>query len=159
MKSLIIYSTKYGCAGKLAALIKKELNGECELVNIMKSSVPALDDYDTVILGGSVYIGRIQKQLTDYAKEHLDTLLTKKVGLFLSAGDAKAAENEAVRENAFPKALIDHAVTFDVLGYAYDIDKMSFFDRLILRMVKKLSGSVSEYYEDRIKAFADALNR
>lgn len=159
MKSIIIYSTKYGCTEELASLIQKELSGECKLVNIMKSSVPALDDYDTVILGGSIYIGKIQKQLTKYMEEHLDTLLTKKIGLFLSAGDSKAAENEVVRENNFPKALIEYAAAFDVLGYAYKFDKMRFFDRFIVKKVAGVSESVNEYYEDRIKAFAESLNR
>ncbi|MFO7161339.1 MAG: flavodoxin domain-containing protein [[Clostridium] cellulosi] len=159
MKTIIIYSTKYGCAGELAYLIQKELKGECKIVNVMKSSVPPLNDYDTVILGGSLYIGRIQKQLKKYVNEHLDTLLTKKVGLFLSAGDPKAAENEVVRKNVFPKALIEHAVAFDVLGYAYKFDKMGFFDRFIVKRVAGLSENVTEYYENRIKAFAEALTR
>ncbi|MEG6571784.1 flavodoxin domain-containing protein [[Clostridium] cellulosi] len=147
MKTIIIYSTKYGCAGELAYLIQKELKGECKIVNVMKSSVPPLNDYDTVILGGSLYIGRIQKQLKKYVNEHLDTLLTKKVGLFLSAGDPKAAENEVVRKNVFPKA------------HAYKFDKMGFFDRFIVKRVAGLSENVTEYYENRIKAFAEALTR
>ncbi|MFZ5639495.1 MAG: flavodoxin domain-containing protein [Bacillota bacterium] len=87
MRSLIIYATKYGCAEKAATILKSKMNGDVFLVNVMKEKVPGLDQYDNVILGGSIYIGKIQKALIKYIKSNLPSLLQKRVGLFICAGD------------------------------------------------------------------------
>ena len=74
MKSIIIYSTKYGSTEKASELLKENMKGEVDLVNIMKETVPDIKGYDNVIFGGSVYIGKIQKKLTNYINENIDEI-------------------------------------------------------------------------------------
>lgn len=62
MKTIIIYTTKYGCAEKAAYLLRSKLGEGTEAVNLMHAKEPLLDKYDTVILGGSIYFGKIQKK-------------------------------------------------------------------------------------------------
>lgn len=41
----------------------QNLQSDVKLVNLMKEKAPALEGYDRVIIGGSIYYGRIQKEL------------------------------------------------------------------------------------------------
>ena len=64
MKTLIIYSTKHGTAEKAASILKSKLSGEVHLVNIMNNHATALESYDTIILGGSIYVESAAGQTT-----------------------------------------------------------------------------------------------
>lgn len=157
MKSIIVYATRYGSAAKAAELIKKELGGDCTLVNIMTEKAPPLDTFDTVILGGSIYIGKVQKELTSFVNMNLTQLLSKNIGLFLCAGAPKQEDRDKELRGAFPPELFAHAAAKDVLGYAFAFEKMRFFDRLIMKKIKGDAVSTSEYFDKRISLFARAL--
>ncbi len=157
MKSVIIYATRYGSTAEVAGLIQKELGGDCTLVNVTAKNVPSLDTFDTVILGGSIYMGKIQKELAAFAETNLKQLLSKKVGLFLCAGTPEQKEREKELHGAFPSELLIHAVAKDLLGYAFVFEKMRFFDRLIMKKIKGDSVSTAEYFNERISSFAKVL--
>lgn len=157
MKSIIIYATRYGSVAKAAELIQKELGNDCKLVNVMIESVPPLDPFDTIILGGSIYIGKVQKELNVFVKANLKQLLSKKVGLFLCAGAPKQEDRDKELQGAFPPELFAHAAAKNVLGYAFTFEKMRFFDRLIMKKIKGDAVSTSEYFDNRISSFAKTL--
>ena len=157
MKTIIIYATKYGSTAEVAKRIKTELDEEAHLCNILTDHIPQLDAYDTVILGGSIYIGRVQKQITEYVNNHLKELLRKNIGLFLCAGEQKEDARLKELQSAFPEVLFQHAVAKEVLGYAYSFEKMKFFDKLIMKKMKGDSISTSEFYDSRIALFAKSL--
>lgn len=157
MKSIIVYATKYGCAEEAAKRVQKELGPETELCNILTGNVPPLSGYDTVILGGSVYVGRVQKQITAFCTDHLTELLGKKVGLFLCAGQTEEDARQKELEAAFPAALLQHAAAKDILGYAFQFEKMKFLDKIVMKKIKGDSVSTAEYYGNRIARFAGAL--
>lgn len=157
MKSIIIYATKYGSAAEAAKRIQAELGGEAALCNVMKEKVPPLTDYDTVILGGSVYVGRVQKQISEYGKDHLKELLGKKVGLFLCAGEPGEGARLKELQSAFSEPLFRHAAVKEVLGYAYSFENMKFLDKLIMKKIKGDSVSTAVYFDDRIARFAQLL--
>ncbi|NLJ30094.1 MAG: flavodoxin [Clostridiales bacterium] len=159
MKSIIIYTTKYGSVEEAAKRLQKQLGGETELCNLMRERGPSLGAFDTVVLGGSVYIGRVQKRLSQFCSAHMRELLGKKVGLFLCAGEPKEDARQKELENAFPPELLRHAAAKDVLGYAVRFEKMNFFDRFIMKKVSGDSADKEEYYDDRIATFAGVLNK
>lgn len=157
MKSIIIYATKYGSAEEAANRIKAALGEDTQLCNIQKDTVPELDAYDTVILGGSIYIGMVQKQIKEYCNSHLPKLLGKKVGLFLCAGEQKEDVQLKELQTNFPEALSQHAAAKEVLGYAFPFEKMKFLDKLVMKKMKGDSVSTAEYYDDRISRFVRSL--
>lgn len=157
MKSIIIYATRYGCAAEVAKLVQKGLERDCMLVNIMTEKVPPLDSFDTVILGGSIYIGKVQKELTAFVKENLKQLLSKNIGLFLCAGAPKQDDRDKELQTAFPSELLAHAAAKDVLGYAFTFEKMRFFDRLIMKKIKGDAVSTSNFFDEPISQFVKAL--
>ncbi|SHK33967.1 Flavodoxin domain-containing protein [Anaerobranca californiensis DSM 14826] len=82
MKTLIIYGTKYGSTEKCVKQLERKLIGEVEVHNI-KDGIPTIQKYDKIIIGGSIYIGQIQKEIINFCKEKEDELLTKTLGLFI----------------------------------------------------------------------------
>jgi menaquinone-dependent protoporphyrinogen oxidase len=157
MKSIILYATKYGSTAEVANRIKTQLGEETELCNVMKSSAPPLDAYDTVILGGSIYIGKVQKQIAQFCNDHLNELLKKNVGLFLCAGEPKEDGQQKELQTNFPEALYQHAAAKGVLGYAFSFEKMKFFDKLVMKKIKGDSISIAEYSDEKIASFIKSL--
>ena len=83
MNTLIAYGTKHGCTEKCATELSKELDGNVEIINLKNNNKIDLNKYDSVIIGGSVYIGKIQKEVTEFINSNLNELLKKQIGLFI----------------------------------------------------------------------------
>lgn len=157
MKSVIVYTTKYGSVEKVAKLLESKMEGEVVLVNLMKEEGPDPDEFDQVILGGPIYMGRVQKQLTGYIAKHLPALLKKKIGLFICGG---LAEPKRVQElqSSFPPELYEHAVVKEEFGYEFQVEKLRFFDKLMLRMVAGVKTSKSHLSFEKIDRFAETIS-
>jgi Flavodoxin len=158
MKSIIIYSTKYGCTEKAAKLLKSKMAGETLTVNLMKEKVPPIGEYDTVILGGSIYIGRIQKELTNYINRNISELLNKKIGLFICAGSPDEGARAKELETSFPAELYGHAISKEVFGSEICFEKLGFFDKKILSMVQGSKESSYNLSEEKIESFARIMS-
>ena len=157
MKTIIIYATKHGTTEKAAHILKSKLTGEVHIVNIMLEPVTALEEYDTIILGGSIYVGKIQKKLSSFVNTNLPLLLEKRIGLFICAGEQDEALKEKELMTSFPPILFDHAVAKDVFGFEFGMDKLSFFEKLVMNRVKGVKTSIYELSEERIHAFAETM--
>lgn len=158
MKSMVIYATKYGCTEKAAKILQSKLEGETLLVNIMKEKVPPLDSHDTVILGGSIYMGKIQKELTNYITGNLPVLLKKRTGLFLCAGSPNVEERAKELAAVFPSELYAHSISKEVFGYEFNFEKLNFLDKIIMKAVKGDKGNPSDLSEEKISSFAKAIS-
>ena len=71
-----------------AEIIKRYLDGDVEIVNLKELNKFDLAEYDNVLLGGSVYFNRIQKEVCTFYKDNLDKLLEKKL-VFMYVVDRK----------------------------------------------------------------------
>lgn len=158
MKNLIIFTTKYGSVEKCSNLLKEKLNGDTTIVNLKKDPVPNLQDFDNIILGGSIYVGKIQKELTEFMNTNLDALLQKRVALFICAGE-KGETLSTEFKGAFPAKLYEHAVAKEIFGDEIYIDKMNFFEKLALRFLKNVTESYSNLSEENIAKLAAAVNQ
>lgn len=156
MRTIIIYATKYGSVAHAVKLLKPQMDGEVVTVNIMEETVPDLVDFDTVILGGSIYMGKIQKKLANYVEKHLSQLLTKKVGLFICAAQELEIREKELFE-AFPFELYQHAVCKEVFGYEFHFEKMNFIEKKIVRVVMGTKENCSELSEELIGEFAKTI--
>lgn len=135
MKTLILYASTYGFTQDCAQTLKENLNGETRIVNINKNPIPSLDDFDTVLIGGSIYMGQIQKKIKQYCLANEDALKKKKLGFFISCG---AAENyDDYFKTSFPEMLLEKAVAVENFGGEMRPDKMNFFHKFISNMVEK----------------------
>lgn len=157
MKTLIVYSTRHGCTEKCATKMQQHLNGETKLVNLKNSKVIHLDDYNTIIIGGSIHAGQIQKRVKKFCEQHLDTLKKKKVGLFICCmEEGETAQKEL--HDAFPDELIAHATATGIFGGEFNFEKMNFIERAIVKKVANVDKSVSKIDEESIARFAQKIN-
>ncbi len=162
MKTIILYNTKYGSVEKCVQMLQENLMGEVQICNVNKETKIQLEDYDLVILGGSIYVGHIQKVMKSFMLNHLSILKTKRLGLFICCMRSnELALNEL--ETAFPKELSDIAVVKDYFGGEIIYHKMKFIDRLLTKMVTKAdkdfpkldeNKNISLIREDAIKNFS-----
>ncbi|HMA60085.1 MAG TPA: flavodoxin domain-containing protein [Halanaerobiales bacterium] len=152
MKTLIIYASKHGSAEKAANKLYQHLGDEKEIVNIQENSKPFLENFDTVIIGGSIYGGKIQKEIQKFIEDNLETLLSKRIGLYLCCGIEKDFEKQL--ENSMPEKLLGHTSVVGYFGYEYNIDKMNFLEKTMVKFVAKDKAGKSNINEENIKEFA-----
>jgi menaquinone-dependent protoporphyrinogen oxidase len=158
MKSLIIYATKYGCTEKAVRLLRTKIRGEVTAVNVTKDDVPSLSPFDTVIIGGPIYAGRIHKSLSLYMHSKLDTLIQKRLALFICAGEEDHSVIEKQIAEAFPEELFRHAIAAESFGGDLYWDKLDSFTKLILRMAKGIKSGYLRLSEAKIVRFAEIVS-
>ncbi|KAB3532814.1 flavodoxin domain-containing protein [Alkaliphilus serpentinus] len=157
MKTLIVYGTKYGCTEGCAKDLAKEVTGEVELCNLKNSKPADLEKYDKVIIGGSIVMGGIQKEVTEFCSTNLETLKGKKLGLFICCmRDGETAETQF--NSAFPKELVEAATIKGYFGGEFILKKMTFIDKLIVKKVAKVSSDTSNILKENIHKFAEKMN-
>jgi menaquinone-dependent protoporphyrinogen oxidase len=157
MKTLIVYSSKYGCAEKCAKLVSDKLTDKADLCNLTKTKIADISQYDRVIIGGSIYVGRIQKTVSEFCASNLNVLKNKKVGLFVCCmRDGSEAETQL--NMAFPAELSNTAAAKDVLGGEIIFSRMNFMDKLIVKKVAKIDKDWANISDEKISKFAQAMN-
>lgn len=157
MKTLIVYSSKYGCTEKCARQIAAHLGGAVALHNI-KTRKPAADpaSYDRVVIGSSIYVGKPAKEITEFCHRNLDRLQSKKVGLFICCmEDGLTAENEL--NSAFPEPLRRQAVACDYFGGEVILSRLNTLDRLLARQAAKIKTDLISLSPDKINGFSNKL--
>jgi len=160
MKTLIIYASTYGFTKDCVAKLKELLKGEVFAANIMTDSIPPLEDFENIIIGGSIYMGQIQKKLKLYCIENCSSLVNKRLALFLSCGLPESFE--LTLKNAFPEAVIAKAVTKKCFGGELRISKMNFAHKMIAGLMKKTlvkegKSEISQITEN-IVSLAECMN-
>ncbi len=157
MGTLIAYATKYGCTESCAKALAEKLDGPVELVRLKQGLAVDLSDCERVIIGGSIYMGRVQKEAADFCAANLDQLKHKKLGLFTCCM-REGEEAQGQLSSAFPKELLDLAQAKDYFGGEFIFSKMKTMDRFIAKKVSKASEDVSAIQHHRIEKFAETMN-
>jgi menaquinone-dependent protoporphyrinogen oxidase len=158
MKSLIVFTSHHGTTRKAARILGSYIIGDVELLELNKNSTPPdINKYDTIIIGGSIHAGSIQKSITQFIKLNQDILATKKIGLFLCCmREGKIAEEEF--QHAYPKNLRDLSIANGLFGGEFIFSKMNFVERQIVKRISGIKEDISNLNVDLIKEFADKLN-
>lgn len=132
MKTAIIYATTYGSTRKIAETIQKSIPGS-SIFDVKKDKVD-ISLFDVVILGSSIYIGQIDRQLKTFVKTHGEALKSKKLGIYFCCG---FEENlQTYLDANFDKELVEGAIVM-TMGGEMDVSRMSFAHKMIMRMVQK----------------------
>lgn len=165
MKTLILYATKYGATESCAKLLAQNLEGEVQIANVKQAKGIDIRKYDRVILGSSIYVGQVNKQLKEFTITNLEVLRTKETGAFLCCmEEGEAAEAQMI--NGFPNELLDKAKAKDYFGGEFRFNKMNFFERFAIKKItKSKTGSsvdtkkdLSTISEAKIVDFAKRMN-
>ncbi len=137
MKTLIAYSTTLGCTEQCASKLKDDLGNDVEMVRISRRRRYNLQDYETIIVGGSIHAGMIQRSVHKFCENYLDILLQKQVGLFVCCMDPDADEQELIAK-AFPEQLVKHALASGFFGGELNIKKMNLLQKIMTRKAARL---------------------
>lgn len=161
MKILIVYATKYGCTKKCAEILKSYLKGEINIISAKADRIN-LAEYDVVLIGGSVYMGKIRKEITHFCNRNLNQLLRKKIGLFACCYTPNGTEG--FFETLFPLELLNHASYVTSVGGEMDYEKMNFLYRKLFQSLKKIDGfnegfTEPEINNNEIKKLAEAISK
>jgi menaquinone-dependent protoporphyrinogen oxidase len=169
MNTLIVYASKHGTAEKCALELSQKLLGKVDLCNLKSGKIPEISQYTRIIIGGSIYVGKIQKEVREFCLKDLSQLKQKKVGLFLCCMNKNAFE--AQLNSSFPQELISSAVVRENFGGEFKFKEMNFIERAATRMVSKVlskkNPSITEIdmkkdgsflFQDNINKFIQLMN-
>jgi len=153
MKTIIFYATKYGAAEEIAKRIAEKIGGA--VIHNLKEAAPSFADFDCIIIGSSVYAGKIRKEAKEFLTKNKDALLKKKYGLFVS-GIGADGEKKYFSDN-FPHEILQNAKTAGFMGGIFDPKKAGAFERFIIKLIVKHPDYINIIDEDRIIKFAEIL--
>ena len=134
MNTLIVYTSKYGSVEECVKYLYDNIIGNVTVLNIKNKEIISLNEFDNIIIGGSIYIGKISKELSAFCADNLDQLLQKKVALFLCCA---LSEQFLEFVNNFPLELVQHACVIKHFGSETRLERMSFLDKTIIKAVTK----------------------
>ena len=157
MRVLIAFRSRYGTTEACARSLAKQLEAETECVDLARRSQPDALPFDVVLIGGSIYGGKIQREVTWFCERNREALLQRRVGLFLCClyrGERAKAQLKA----AFPPWLTAHAFASGLFGGALRHDGLRLLDRILVRGLARTTGDVSTVRTEAIEAMADAVN-
>jgi menaquinone-dependent protoporphyrinogen oxidase len=163
MSTIIVYATKHGAAKSCAVKLSEKITGKVDLVNLKESGISNLEAYDKVIIGGSIYAGRIQKEVSNFCINNLSLLKEKKTGLFICCMIKSSEEGQI--NSSFPKELVSNAVVKDSFGGEFKFKDMNLAEKVITKMVSKVlskkddSVSVSDMKKDISTISDEKLNK
>jgi menaquinone-dependent protoporphyrinogen oxidase len=158
MKSLIVFCSSHGTTEKAVRFLSESLEGEFLAVDLKREKVKFdLGHFDTVIIGGSIHVGNIQRKIKQFIKNNLDTLLEKNVGLFLCCmHDGETAIEQF--NNAFPQELRKNSTAMGLFGGEFLLSEMNFLEKQIVKKVSGATVDQSNLDYEAIKEFASKLN-
>ena len=110
MKTLIIYESKHGTTEMFANRLAEAFGDNSRAAHIKKAKKISLDEWDSVVLGAGIYIGKVKRSIKGYAKRNKDELEKKNLGIFLccSWGSEENVYREYFEKN-FPPTLLEKA--------------------------------------------------
>lgn len=157
MKTLIAYSTTLGCTEQCASKLKDDLVDDVEMVRISQRRKYNLKQYDTIIVGGSIHEGMIQRSVHKFCENNLEVLLQKQVGLFVCCIDPNADEQRLI-DQAFPAELVKNALASGFFGGELNIKKMNLLQKIMTRKAARLKKDPEIDFQ-KILAFANEIQQ
>ncbi|MFC1538496.1 flavodoxin domain-containing protein [Candidatus Latescibacterota bacterium] len=157
MNTLILFASRHGCAETCAHKLKEELSERTDILNVKKQSQINLSQYDTVIIGGSIHAGKIQKSIRKFCQKNLSILKSKKIGLYICCMEEGEKATQQFND-AFPTELTEHATATGLFGGAFSFEKMNFIERYIIKKIAKIDKNITKISEEKISNFADQMS-
>ena len=134
MKALIIYATKGGVSRRCCDILAERLERSMEVTMLDINDVPpSPEGFDVAVIGGSVRIGRINKKLKAYMKQHAKTLNSINTALFLCCGFSENFDDYVTL--CLPKTVVP-SLGIHMFGGELKPEKLKGIDKLIVKMAR-----------------------
>jgi menaquinone-dependent protoporphyrinogen oxidase len=161
---LIAYATRAGSTPEIAAAIGETLSGRGWAVDVNPvKSQPSLKGYSAVLLGSAIRMASWLPEMVDYIKENQMALkqsvsMGMPVGLFtvhtLNTGDDPASRTARLAYLDRVRPLLGSVEEAYFTG-VIDLEKLSFLDRMMVKMVKSPLGDQRDW--NKIRNWASAV--
>ncbi|HUJ73396.1 MAG TPA: flavodoxin domain-containing protein [bacterium] len=155
MRVLIAYRSKYGGTEACARALAERIQGDTVLADLRRRPLPQPRSFDVVLVGGSIYGGRIQREVTWFCESHEEDLLSRPLGLFICCFYTGERAQTQIRE-AFPESLYNHAFGRAHLGGTLHPASLGLLDRFLVRSLGSPPGDVNRTRAEEIEALARA---
>ncbi|MGN0156241.1 MAG: flavodoxin domain-containing protein [Lachnospiraceae bacterium] len=157
MKTIICYATKTGttetAAKELAGLL-----GAIKVCNLEKET-PDIHNFDLVIIGGSIRMGKLHKAAKKFIDANTKELLSKKCAFFICNGFPEQAETFLIQN--IGQELLSHSICAASFGGELDLSKLKGMDKFIAKAVtssmKDNPQAVPKLLHESIKEFAKTV--
>lgn len=146
MKTVIIYASKHGTTEQCAVKLSEKLEGKVEVYNIKKGENIDFIQYDKVIIGGSIYAGKIQKEISEFCLKNIGELKNRKLGLFICCISKNDVEKQI--NSSFSQELLAHAVAKESFGGEFRFKEMSFIEKTITKVVSKMLAKTDNKFNN-----------
>lgn len=157
MKTLIAYASKYGTTRDCAARLKELLGPDTELADLNAAPKTDVSGYDRVVVGSSIYMGKLQKSARNFCKKNSAALQQKRVAFFV-CGFSKMDEARQYMDRQIPEELLKGA-EIGHFGAEVRVDKAKSIDKFFLKKVEEDDSLHYAIDTAAIEAFGAALNR
>lgn len=143
---LVLYGTGEGQTATVAGRIGEVLTGrghDSTVVDV--ESLPAefaITDFDAVIVGASIHMGKQQSDIVEFVRTNQDALATRPTAFFqLSISSAVADETRQAEAAGYVDDLIDatgwHPDRIGLFGGALRYSQYGFLKRLMIKQIAK----------------------
>jgi Flavodoxin len=158
MKTIIIYTSTNNCTQKAVRELSQKLTGEVQAIDIKNSHNQDLDDFDRIVVGGSIRGQKTMHRINQFYMDYMLVLRTKEIGLFVcSSGDMELAQEEI--KYAFPEELHQLAKTEAIFSGQLDLSSMSFLKKFFTGKIGRLHAKESVLDKEAIDLFASQMDR
>jgi len=150
MKTLIVYGTRYGATAGTSEEIGKVLRDEgfdVTVVNAKEEKIKVVSEYDLVIVGSGMQMGKWTGEAEDFLKKFQKELAEKKVAVFVSSMK-NIQEREGKKEELAKAWKLDledkvakyglHPIAMGMFGGVIDYNKMNIITRKAFGSFKKV---------------------
>jgi len=141
MKNLIVYQGKYGATAQYAQWLAEE----CTLPVYRAESCDGneLEQAGLLVIGSSVYIGKLQ--ISRWVNKYINQLYGKQLILFVVSGTPLNEKEKLLKyvSSSLPEQITDRCRIFYLPGRLI-YNKLSWKDRLLLRMASMFTGTSKE---------------
>ena len=134
-KILVLYASRNGATKYCAEMLAKKLESthDISLVNVTQAK-PSPDDFDVIVLASSVRMGKINKAMKKYIKEHRAILSQKHTAVGFCCGLTRLFEEYV--ETQLPKDLVC-SLGHHLFGGELKPEKLRGLDKIFVKMARQ----------------------
>ena len=154
LRLLIAYASRFGSTSEISQEIGDILRQEdfnVDLIDLKGNSgkIPNLSDYEGILVGSGIRMGRWTKEGLDFLKNNCKELSQKNLGLFVSSGEAAnpktydQAKKKYLEDILKKIGLLQSDVLIEAFGGVFDLSSSnhySFFEKKMLKRIAKSSA-------------------
>jgi menaquinone-dependent protoporphyrinogen oxidase len=126
------------------------------LADLARRPWPDPAAFEAVLVGGSVYGGKVQPRVTAFCEAHEAALRGRPSGVFLCCL-SRGSHAESQMEDSFPRWLLEAAVIRSLPGGRLAPSRLTILDRLLVRSVPRPPGEVDQLDSPEIARLAAAM--